>query len=154
MKGKNFLSSSELLLFNKTKILVNEYEKKQTKNGYCCAGIKKTTDSENLLDLKKGKLFKKNSCNRKKGRPGNVTKMCPKKKEKSSCNKGKCCNKCYNYCGDKSCNKNNCEPSKKKKTSLPTHKSKKKNARRPSIIHGKMHNSGIPIVFQSNSLNN
>lgn len=53
--NKNYLSSSDLLLFQKRQILAKEFRDKQTRNGFCCSGIKKTVDTGYVMDLKIGK---------------------------------------------------------------------------------------------------
>ena len=89
--NNNYLSSSDLLQFQKRQILAN---------GFCCSGIKKTVDTGYVMDVKIGRIQYSDPC-------------CDTPKSCSDKN-GKCCNKCYNYCGDKSCNKSNCNNNKNK----------------------------------------
>ena len=119
MNKNKYLSSSDLLQFNKRQILAKEFRDKQTRNGFCCLGIKKTVDTGYLRDVQIGKNQFSGPC-------CDTQKSCSDKK-------GKCCNKCYNYCGDKSCNKS-CDKSNCNEKKDAKHVPEKKKIRKDRDI--------------------
>ena len=126
MNNNNNLSCSDLLQSQKRQILATEFRDNQTRNRFCCSGIKKTVDTGYVMDVKIGKIQYSGPC-------------CDTQKSCSDKN-GKCCNKCYNYCGDKSCNKSNCTKTRQLDTeSGGRHYNVKKN----NCARGK-----LPNVFQ------